>query len=75
MSKIHLSVIIVHTTIHWVKPTQPAEPIFLTPTLLMGPLLATPAELARFCYENLFAIFIYLVFTKSHDPNKVSMAT
>ena len=34
----------VHTSAPLVKPAQPVEPIFSTPTLLMGALLATPEE-------------------------------
>ena len=34
--KINQLFVTVHTRFQWVKPVQPAEPIFLTPTLLMG---------------------------------------
>ena len=38
-------IVSVRTGAQWVKPAQPAKPIFLTPTLLMeGPYLATPAS-------------------------------
>ena len=36
--------IAVFTTVNWMKQAQPAKSIFLTWTLLMGSLLATPAE-------------------------------
>ena len=34
--KIHKIFITVFTSIHWVKPAQPVEPILLTSTLLIG---------------------------------------
>ena len=44
MFRKHLLCITVLSTTHWLKLAQPAEPIYLTPTLLMGALLATPAK-------------------------------
>ena len=45
--KKHNFIVFVHTSARWVKPT---EPIFLTPTLLMGNLLGEAGELAISLY-------------------------
>ena len=44
MHKQRKFIVSIHLGARWVKPTQPAEPMFLTPTLLMGALQATLAS-------------------------------